>query len=100
MEQSAWSRFGRLFEPGGEPRRQHQAGHDHSLYACARPPAMQMELSTGNQVVSSLAVSADGSTVFFGSNDDSLFAVGADGDLKWSFPTMGTYYQSPALLGC
>ena len=42
------------------------------------------------QVLSSPTLSADGSVVYVGSNDNSLYAVNmADGSKKWAFATGG-----------
>ena len=53
---------------------------------------------TGDGVDSSPTISADGSTVFFGSWDNSLYAVdAATGAMKWSFATGGWVRSSPAI---
>jgi len=53
---------------------------------------------TGDRVVSSPTLSPDGSTVYFGSDDNSLYAVDAStGKEKWAFPTGRGVVSSPTL---
>jgi outer membrane protein assembly factor BamB len=51
---------------------------------------------TGGGVVSSPAIGADGS-IYVGSNDGHLYAIGPQGDLKWKFMTEGAVQSHPAL---
>jgi outer membrane protein assembly factor BamB len=44
------------------------------------------------------AVSADGSTLYFGANKGGIYALNTqNGALKWQFPIVGSVYGSPAL---
>src|SRR5207248_2431913 len=44
------------------------------------------------------ALSADGSTLFFGANKGGIYALNTrDGSLKWQFNIVGSVYGSPAL---
>jgi outer membrane protein assembly factor BamB len=51
---------------------------------------------TGNTVASSPAVGTD-STIYAGSYDGFLYAVGSDGNVKWKFQTGDIVYSSPAV---
>jgi outer membrane protein assembly factor BamB len=47
---------------------------------------------------STAALSADGSTLYFGANKGGLYAVDRlNGTLRWQFPIVGSVYSSPAL---
>jgi eukaryotic-like serine/threonine-protein kinase len=57
---------------------------------------LKWQFHTKAQIVSSPAVSGD--TVYFGSNDHRLYAVGlASGEKKWEFKTEGRVASSPAV---
>jgi outer membrane protein assembly factor BamB len=44
------------------------------------------------------ALSADGSTLYFGANKGGIYALNTrDGSLKWQFPIFASVYSSPAL---
>jgi len=44
------------------------------------------------------AISADGSTIYFGANKGGIYALNAQsGTLKWQFNIVGSVYGSPAL---
>lgn len=45
---------------------------------------------------SSPAIDVEG-TVYIGSSDGKLYAINADGTLKWSFQTKGAIESSPAI---
>ena len=47
-------------------------------------------------IYSSPALSPDG-TIYVGSWDGHLYALGPDGDLKWKFRTWGRVYSSPMI---
>jgi outer membrane protein assembly factor BamB/expansin (peptidoglycan-binding protein) len=51
---------------------------------------------SGNWIDSSPALSGDG-TVYFGCNDGKVYALNADGTLKWSYGTGGGVNSSPAI---
>ena len=57
---------------------------------------LRWKFSADGMINSSPAVGADG-TVYFGSDDDNVYAVHPDGTLKWKYPTGGFVYSSPAL---
>src|SRR6266542_1019368 len=47
---------------------------------------------------SSVALSPDGKTLFFGANKGGIYAVRAsDGSLAWQYPIGGSVYSSPTL---
>lgn len=52
--------------------------------------------ATGDMILSSPAVAADG-RLYFGSDDDSLHAVSAAGDPLWTYPTGGDISSTPAI---
>jgi len=51
---------------------------------------------TGGEVASSPAIGADG-TIYVGSDDGCLYAIGSDGAKKWTFKTGGSMISSPAV---
>lgn len=52
---------------------------------------------TRGRVGADAAVSADGSTVYAASHDGRLYALTADGALRWSFDTGGAIWAAPAI---
>jgi outer membrane protein assembly factor BamB len=54
-------------------------------------------LPNGSYVLSSPAISRDGSTIYVGSNDDYLYAVNSNGTLKWRHFAAGDVQSSPAV---
>ncbi len=56
----------------------------------------KLSYTTGDKVVSSPAVSSDG-TVYVGSHDNKLHAVNPDGTFKWEYTTGGDVRSSPAI---
>lgn len=75
-----------------------RGGPDHlGVYASASPALASVvwKFKTGGGVISSPLVV--GSTVYFGSSDRFVYAVGAtDGALRWKFETRGPIASSPA----
>ncbi|MBI5526989.1 MAG: PQQ-like beta-propeller repeat protein [Deltaproteobacteria bacterium] len=82
---------------------------DGYLYAVARPKRpnglglwmndnglLQWKFQTGGAIESSAAIASDG-TIYFGSADGNIYALGADGSRKWSYPTGGAVNSSPAI---
>jgi outer membrane protein assembly factor BamB len=60
--------------------------------------SLKWSYTTGNNVWSSPAVSADGSTVYVGSGDDKVYALNAlTGYVRWSYTTGGSVHSSPAV---
>lgn len=60
---------------------------------------LRWKILTGGVVKSSPAVSADGSTVFFGSRDGFIYAVNtADGSVRWREKTNGDVVSSPVFV--
>jgi outer membrane protein assembly factor BamB len=53
--------------------------------------------ATSRGIFSTAGVGADG-TVYFGSADNTLYALGPDGAKRWSYPTGGIIDTAPALL--
>jgi inhibitor of cysteine peptidase len=58
--------------------------------------ALKWRFKTDGQIVSSPAISADG-TVYVGSEDNYFYAINRDGSLKWRFKTGGIIRSSPAI---
>ncbi len=58
----------------------------------------QWQTATGDSVTCSPAVGADG-TVYVGSNDDSLYAYGPGGTVKWSHTGQSIFDTSAAAIG-
>jgi outer membrane protein assembly factor BamB len=52
--------------------------------------------SNYREIKSSPAIGSDG-TIYFGSLNDTLYALNPDGTLKWSYSTNGDIYSSPAI---
>merc|ERR1711865_745877 len=78
-----------------------QVGHNSTslepLNTTASPGA-KWAFATGGRVYSSATLSADGSVVYVGSDDKSLYALNtADGSKKWAFATGGRVYSSATL---
>jgi len=59
-------------------------------------PDVAWSVTTGGPIVSSPAVANDG-TIFFGSHDGRIYAVGGDGAVKWSYATGDIIFSSPAV---
>ena len=51
--------------------------------------------TTGGMVRSAPAIGADGS-IYFGSDDNKLYALNPDGSENWNYPTSGVVRSSPA----
>ena len=63
----------------------------------ATPGALKWHHDIGRRVQSSPAIDADG-TVYFGADDDNLYALNPqDGSLKWSFATGGAIETPPTI---
>merc|ERR1712086_955369 len=78
-----------------------QVGHNSTslepLNTTASPGA-KWAFATGREVRSSPTLSADGSVVYIGSDDNSLYAVNtADGSKKWAFATGSVVDSAPTL---
>jgi outer membrane protein assembly factor BamB/subtilisin family serine protease len=58
----------------------------------------QWQTSTGDAVTCSPSVGSDG-TVYVGSDDKSLYALGPGGAVKWSYAAQGTFDTSAAAVG-
>jgi hypothetical protein len=76
-------------------------GHDpqrtgQSQYNGPQTNNVRWSYTTGRRVSSSPAIGADG-TVYVGSYDDKLYALGPDGSLKWSYTTGDWVESSPAI---
>jgi outer membrane protein assembly factor BamB len=83
--ESCWPMFGRQ--------------RDHSGRSSLVGPgtnARRFTFSAGFDIKSSPAVATDG-TVYFGSDDNKVYAVNPDGSLKWSRATGGDVQSSPAV---
>ncbi len=53
--------------------------------------------STGGAITTKPAVSSNGSTIYFGSDDGYVYAVNSNGTLLWQFDTGTAVKSSPAL---
>jgi outer membrane protein assembly factor BamB len=62
----------------------------------ATKPEIAWTVTTGGPIVSSPAVTEDG-TVLVGSHDGKLYAVARDGSTKWSYATGDIIFGSPAV---
>ncbi len=76
--------------------------YDYKLYAITdsgTSGTLKWTFTTSSQaLLSSPAISSDGSTVYVGSYDDNLYAVNSsDGSEKWAFLTGGSVLSSPAI---
>ncbi len=58
--------------------------------------ALKWAYITGGEVLSSSAIDDDG-TIYFGCNDDYVYALNADGTLQWRYQTGGEVWSSPAI---
>jgi outer membrane protein assembly factor BamB len=67
-----------------------------SPYSGPEVPKLKWSFTTGDQVMSSPTIGADG-TIYFGSFDNKLYAVNPDGSQRWSFTTGASVYSSPAI---
>ncbi len=68
-----------------------------SPYSCDHVDgSLKWSLETQGKVTSSPCISGHG-TIYFGSNDDKLYAVYPNGTKKWSFPTGDDIYSSPVI---
>ena len=65
-----------------------------ALYAA--PGDLKWKFQAGGGVFSSPAIGADG-TVYFGSQDSSLYGLTQGGELKWSYKTGNGIGSSPAI---
>jgi outer membrane protein assembly factor BamB len=52
--------------------------------------------SNYREIISSPAIGSDG-TIYFGSLNDTLYALNPNGTLKWTYSTNGDIYSSPAI---
>jgi outer membrane protein assembly factor BamB len=74
---------------------------DTRLYALTAPNSgvtatVVFSYTTGDFVVGSATIGADG-TIYFGSYDKKLYALNANGTLKWYFLTKGNIKSTPAI---
>ena len=83
--ESCWPMFGRLANHTGQ-----------SPFVGPATNAVLFSFEVNRDVKSSPAVATDG-TVYFGSDDNRVYAVNPDGTLKWSRATNGDVQSSPAI---
>ncbi len=67
-----------------------------ALSATPTTGALEWSYTTGNKVISSAAIGADG-TIYIGSVDHNLYALTPTGALEWSYTTGGVVNSSPAI---
>ena len=67
-----------------------------SPYVGSQTGSLKWKFQTGNVIDSSPAIGSDG-TVYFGSDDNYLYALNSDGSLKWKFQTGDSISSSPAI---
>ncbi|MDA3897920.1 MAG: PQQ-binding-like beta-propeller repeat protein [Desulfobacteraceae bacterium] len=74
-------------------------GSQNSLYAVKPNGTLNWPFNVGDYIFSTPAVSADGRTIYIGSSNGSLYAIGATGTMKWQFPfqTGDKITSSPAI---
>jgi outer membrane protein assembly factor BamB len=73
------------------------AQHTHrSPYSGPEIPKLKWSFTTGFWVHGSPTIGVDG-TIYFGSDDNKLYAMNPDGTEKWSFATGGYVRSSPAI---
>src|SRR4051812_35244563 len=79
------------------PMFRHDAQHSgKNAIAPAATQGVMWTFQTESEIWSSPAVGLDG-TVYIGSNDKRLYAIGKNGKLKWAVETMGVIFLSPAV---
>ena len=69
---------------------------DKNVYAINPDGSQKWMFTTGDCIVSSPAIGADG-TIYVGSCDKNLYAINPDGSKKWYFVTSGEIHSSPAI---
>jgi outer membrane protein assembly factor BamB len=62
-----------------------------------RTNSLKWVFRTSGRIYADVAISPDGETVYTGSHDYFLYAVGTDGRKKWSYNTGGQIWSSPAI---
>ena len=67
-----------------------------STLAQDSPGTLKWKFQAGGPVFSSPAMEADG-TIYFGSGDESFYALSPDGSLKWKFLTGSVVWSSPTI---
>ena len=85
LADSAWPMFGQ--------NPQH-TGRGTSSYSASN--ILKWRYQAGNYIQSSPAIGA-GETLYFGSNDNYIYAINSDGTLKWKYLTGGYIWSSPAI---
>ena len=70
--------------------------HDKKLYAIYPNGTLEWSCTTGDCIISSPAIDADG-TIYVGSHDKKLYAIYPNGTEKWSYTTGGRVKSSPAI---
>jgi outer membrane protein assembly factor BamB len=78
-----------------------KAHHDlnntgRSEYAGTHVPDVKWTFPTGG-IIRSSPVIGSGGTIYFGSDDNNLYALHPNGTLKWKFTAGGAIYSTPAL---
>ncbi|MBI2925514.1 MAG: PQQ-binding-like beta-propeller repeat protein [Verrucomicrobia bacterium] len=73
-------------------------GRGRNLYAFSSSGAQKWTFATGDKVVCSPAVAADG-TVCFGSLDGKFYALNADGTKRWDFAASAGFGESSPAIG-
>ena len=66
--------------------------------ADSSPPALRWKFETHGEIWSSPAIGIDG-TVYVGSLDHRVYAIGEDGNFRWAYETFGPIWSSPAVAG-
>ena len=70
---------------------------DGKFYCLSSNGSLKWAFQTGGEILSSAAISNNGSTIYVGSKDFYLYAFNVNGTIKWKYKTDGPIEVSPIL---